>query len=106
MEQKLLVGYARVDITPEQYTNLGGNGLDAKRMCEKVLDRIYGTCIAITDGAAKMFANTIKTKSCNRKINIHPCRQYTRSSASPQTRATTAEPRRNYPPPHDFCHPR
>lgn len=53
MEQKLLVGYARVDITPEQYTNLGGNGLDAKRMCEKVLDRIYGTCIAITDGAGE-----------------------------------------------------
>ena len=32
MEQKLLVGYARVDITPEQYTHLGGNGLDAKRL--------------------------------------------------------------------------
>ena len=27
MERKLLVGYARVDITPEQYTHLGGNGL-------------------------------------------------------------------------------
>ena len=49
MSGKILVGYARVDITPEQYTNLGGNGLDAKRMCDKVLERIYGTCVAMTD---------------------------------------------------------
>ena len=49
MNETISVGYARVDITPEQYTNLGGNGLDAKRMCDKVLERIYGTCIAMTD---------------------------------------------------------
>ena len=49
MREKILVGYSRVDITPEQYTNLGGNGLDAKRMCNKVLSRIYGTCVAMTD---------------------------------------------------------
>ena len=48
MEQKLLVGYARVDLTPEQYPHWGGNGLDGKRLCEKVSERIYGTCIAMT----------------------------------------------------------
>ena len=49
MSTKMLVGYARVDITPEEYTNLAGNGLDHKRMCDKVLERIYGTCVAMTD---------------------------------------------------------
>ncbi len=49
MAEKMLVGYARVDITPEQYTNLGGNGLDAKRMANRVNERLFGTCIAITD---------------------------------------------------------
>lgn len=49
MSEKMLVGYARVDITPEQYTNLGGHGRDHIRMCDKVLERIYATCVAITD---------------------------------------------------------
>ena len=49
MSEKMLVGYARVDITPEQYTNLGGHGQDDKRMCDKVLERIYVTCVAMTD---------------------------------------------------------
>lgn len=49
MEQKLFVGYSRVDITPEQYTHLGGNGLDSKRLCNKVIEHIYGTCIAMSD---------------------------------------------------------
>ena len=49
MCDKLFVGYSRVDITPEQYTNLGGTGQDAKRMCDKVLERIYATCVAISD---------------------------------------------------------
>ena len=49
MHTNNLVGYARVDITPEQYTNLGGSGQDSKRMCNAVLERIFGTCIAISD---------------------------------------------------------
>ena len=49
MSEKMFVGYSRVDITPEQYTNLGGTGQDAKRMCNKVLERIYASCVAISD---------------------------------------------------------
>lgn len=49
MSKKMLVGYSRRDITPEQYTNLGGTGQDAKRLCDKVLERIYVTCVAISD---------------------------------------------------------
>lgn len=49
MENLLKVGYARVDITPEQYTNLGGTGNDAGRMCNRIETRIFGTCVAITD---------------------------------------------------------
>ena len=45
----LKVGFARVDITPEQYGPMGGHGNDAHRICTQVLDRIYGSVIAITD---------------------------------------------------------
>ena len=68
MEQKLLVGYARVDITPEQYTHLGGNGLDSKRLCEKVSERIYGTCVAMTDATGETIlycpVDILHTKAC------------------------------------------
>ena len=53
MGEKLLVGYAREDITPEQYTNLGGHGQDDKRMCNKVLEHIYVTCVAMSDAAGQ-----------------------------------------------------
>lgn len=46
---KLNVGFARVDITPEKYGPLGGLGDDAHRICTHVSDRLAGTCIAITD---------------------------------------------------------
>ena len=49
MENALKVGYSRVDITPEQYTNLGGHGNDAGRLCNRIERRIFGTCVAITD---------------------------------------------------------
>lgn len=45
----LMVGFSRVDITPEQYGPMGGHGNDAHRICTQVLDRIYGSVIAITD---------------------------------------------------------
>lgn len=50
---KLNVGFARVDITPEQYGPLGGLGDDAHRICTAISDRISGTCIAITDEAGQ-----------------------------------------------------
>lgn len=68
MEKKLQVGFARVDITPEQYTNLGGLGDDAHRMCQVVRDHIFGSCVAITDanGETMLFcpSDIIHARSC------------------------------------------
>lgn len=50
---QLLVGFSRVDITPEEYTTLAGYGNDAYRMCNQIVDRLYGTCIAFRDETGK-----------------------------------------------------
>lgn len=46
----LQVGYARRDITPKYSVPLGGYGNSSARMSEGLLDYIYTTAIAITDG--------------------------------------------------------
>ena len=43
------VGYARVDITPEDSVPLAGLGNTLNRMSETVLDRLQSTCMAFTD---------------------------------------------------------
>ncbi len=50
---KLNVGFSRVDITPEQYGPMGGLGNDDRRICTSIADRVYGSCIAITDEAGE-----------------------------------------------------
>jgi len=47
--QSLSVGYARVDITPEESVPLAGYGNSMQRLSQGVLDPLYATCIAITD---------------------------------------------------------
>ena len=51
MENTIQAGWARVDITPESYGPLGGFGNDRERFCNTVLDRLFGTCITLTDAA-------------------------------------------------------
>lgn len=51
---KLQAGFGRADITPEEYTTLAGYGNDAYRMCNQIVDRLYGTCIAFRDEAGKI----------------------------------------------------
>lgn len=48
--QTLQVGFGREEITPEIPTHLSG-GSDANRIHTGVLDRLYVTCIAITDAS-------------------------------------------------------
>ena len=51
MENKgLLAGYAKLDITPDYPIGLGGYSNAEKRISEGVEDRIYATCIALTEG--------------------------------------------------------
>ncbi len=49
MEQILKVGFGRADITPENYVELSGFGTDSMRLCNKILDHVRGTCVAISD---------------------------------------------------------
>ena len=50
MEQKLLVGYARVDITPSESVPMAGYGNTSNRFSQVILDHITATCIAFTQG--------------------------------------------------------
>lgn len=49
MKQGYLVGYARVDMTPQQPIPLKGYGNTIRRVSGPVLDPLYATCVAITD---------------------------------------------------------
>ena len=54
---KLLVGYARVDITPKITTPLRGFGDSSARMASTVLEPLYATCTAVTgdNGVTALF---------------------------------------------------
>ena len=47
---KLYAGFGRADISPDNPTPLGGYGQAQNRMHGVVLDKLYATCIAFTDG--------------------------------------------------------
>ena len=47
--QALYVGYARLDITPEEPVPRGGMGNYATRISTSIRDRIYTTCTAFSD---------------------------------------------------------
>lgn len=48
-EKTFRVGYARMDITPQEAVPLGGFGNCDKRISTVILRRLYVTCVAITD---------------------------------------------------------
>jgi len=48
-KEQLSVGYARIDITPEESVPLAGYGNNMTRLSQGVLDPICATCIAFTD---------------------------------------------------------
>ena len=54
---KLLVGYARADVTPKITTPLRGFGSTSDRMSNTVLEPLYATCIAVTgdNGVTALF---------------------------------------------------
>lgn len=43
------VGFSRVDITPEKFGPMGGFGNDTRRITTNIFDRVFGTCVAISD---------------------------------------------------------
>lgn len=57
----LFAGFGKVDITPDYPTGLGGYGNAAARMVEAIAERIYATCIALSDGDETILVYTIDT---------------------------------------------
>lgn len=47
---EFLVGYGRVDITPKEPVPLMGYGNTLRRISANVLDPLYATCVAVSDG--------------------------------------------------------
>ena len=47
--EKICVGYARVDFTPDEPIPLYGYGISSARMSNRVLDRLFLTCLAFVD---------------------------------------------------------
>lgn len=79
-EGQIMVGYGRADLTPSTYTNItlvgyGGNGTPPTPMTG-VLDRVYGTCVAITDSdGSTMLIYTLDTL-CTTLSEVNEMRQY------------------------------
>ena len=55
----LQAGFAKMDITPDYNIGLGGYSNADTRISEAIEDRIYATCIALTDGAETILLYTI-----------------------------------------------
>ena len=49
MEKLFKIGFAREDITPDEYMTLAGFGNDSHRLCNNVMDRLAGTSIVMED---------------------------------------------------------
>ena len=49
-QQGLLAGFAKVDITPDYQVGLGGYSNAESRRNIGIAEKIYATCIALTDG--------------------------------------------------------
>ena len=47
---EFLVGFGRVDITPREPLPLMGYGNTMRRISANVLDPLYATCVAVSDG--------------------------------------------------------
>ena len=55
----LQAGFAKIDITPDYPIGLGGYSNADTRISEAIEDRIYATCIALTDGGETILLYTL-----------------------------------------------
>lgn len=64
----LLAGFAKLDITPDYPVGLGGYSNAESRRSVGIAERIYATCIALTDGDETILMYTIDNCACARGI--------------------------------------
>lgn len=76
----LLAGFGKVDVTPDYPVGLRGYSNDATRIHEMVVDRVYVTCIALTDGEETILLYTIDNCACE-----HSTAELIRAAVTPVT---------------------
>jgi len=64
----LLAGYAKMDITPDYQVGLGGYSNAETRRNTGIAERIYATCIALTEGDETILLYTIDNCACEHAI--------------------------------------
>lgn len=65
MDNRLQVGFGRVDITPDFPVGLGGYDNANKRIATKVFTNIYMTCVAFRDGNKTILLFTFDNCACS-----------------------------------------
>ena len=64
----LLAGFSKLDITPDYQVGLGGYSNAESRRNVGIADKVYATCIALTDGDETILLYTIDNCACARGI--------------------------------------
>ena len=64
----LQVGFAKVNITPSYSVSLGGYGDESSRLSEGFVDRLFATCLALTQGEETILVYTIDNQSMGHSI--------------------------------------
>ena len=64
-QKQLLVGFAKVDMTPDYPVRLAGYSDDEHRISQMVVEHIYTTCIAVTEEKETILLYTADNLSCN-----------------------------------------
>lgn len=67
MAQTLSAGAAKIDITPDFPVGMSGYGCDATRLWEKIEERLYLTCVAVSNGEKTLLLFTVD--ACNMPID-------------------------------------
>ena len=67
-QQGLLAGFAKIDVTPDYPVGLRGYANDETRISEMVVDNIYVTCIALTEGEETILMYTIDNCACEQPM--------------------------------------
>ena len=63
-QQGLLVGFAKIDITPDYPVGLSGYSDAESRIHQMVVEPVYATCIALTEGEKTILVYTIDNCAC------------------------------------------
>ena len=79
-EAGLYAGFAKVDITPDYQIGIGGYSNAESRRSEMVEERIYTTCIALSDGDETILLYTIDNCACD-----HGMAEKIRAAVTPVT---------------------